>query len=337
MVNKIYTRYEASDRSFYALLRKGIHKQAVQADFPEVKIAYLDLIVAEITSNLDKYTNGGEVLCAVQGLGNDQYVEIIAIDNGPGFTDVNTMMLDGISTGSTLGHGLGSIKRMSDFFSIYSLKGWGTILVTRLYKTEARTENRRIVVRGIVVPKAPEKVSGDGFTYKFSERYFKLLLLDGLGHGPEANKAVEEAANAFKLCPANDPAEIIRYMHPPLKKTRGGVGTILVYDGQKDTYAILGVGNISSKILSNNEFKNVMPYNGIIGHNIPNTMTSHEIAAKDYRFIIMCSDGIKTRWDIAKYPHIQRHDPIIIAAAIYKDFARHTDDMSVVIIKINKV
>jgi anti-sigma regulatory factor (Ser/Thr protein kinase) len=337
MVNKIYTSYMASDRSYYALLRKGIHKQAVQAEFPQLKVAHLDLIVAEMTSNLDKYTNGGEVLCAVQGLGNDQYIEIIAIDNGPGINDLNHMLMDGVSSSSTLGHGLGSIKRMSDFFSIYSLKGWGTILVSRLYKTDARTENRRIVVRGIVVPKPPEKVSGDGFTYKFSERYFKLLLLDGLGHGVEANKAVEEAYSTFKQCPANDPADIIRYMHPALKKTRGGVGTVVVYDREKDAYSVLGVGNISSKIMSNGECKNVMPYNGIIGHNIPNTMTSHEISAKDYKFIILCSDGIKTRWDVAKYPLIQRYDPIIIAAAIYKDFARQTDDMSVVIVKINKL
>jgi serine/threonine protein phosphatase PrpC len=126
-------------------------------------------------------------------------------------------------------------------------------------------------------------------------------------------------------------------MHPPLKKTRGGVGAIMVYDGQKDSYSILGVGNISVKLIGNGEFKNVMSYNGIIGHNIPNTMTSQDILAKDYKFIILCSDGIKTRWDISKYPSIQRYDPIIIAAAIYKDFARKTDDMSVVIIKINKV
>jgi anti-sigma regulatory factor (Ser/Thr protein kinase) len=337
MVNKIYTSYTASDRSYYALLRKGIHKQAVQAEFPQLKVAHLDLIVAEMTSNLDKYTNGGEVLCAVQGLGNDQYIEIIAIDNGPGINDLNHMLMDGVSSSSTLGHGLGSIKRMSDFFSIYSLKGWGTILVSRLYKTDARTENRRIVVRGIVVPKPPEKVSGDGFTYKFSERYFKLLLLDGLGHGVEANKAVEEAYSTFKQCPASDPADIIRYMHPALKKTRGGVGTVVVYDREKDAYSVLGVGNISSKVMNNGDCKNVMPYNGIIGHNIPNTMTSHEISAKDYKFIILCSDGIKSRWDVAKYPLIQRYDPIIIAAAIYKDFARQTDDMSVVIVKINKL
>ncbi len=337
MVNKNYTRYEASDRSYYAQLRKGVHKQAVQSDFPEVKVAHLDIIVAEITSNFDKYTNGGEVLCAVQGLGNDQYMELIAIDNGPGFNDLQHMMTDGVSSGSTLGHGLGSIKRLSDFFSIYSVKGWGTVLVSRVYKTDARTENRRIVVRGIVVPKPTEKVSGDGFIYKFSERYFKLFLMDGLGHGPDANKAVEEGFGIFKLCPSHDPAEIIRYLHPPLKKTRGGVGTVLVYDGLSDDYAILGVGNISSKIVSSTEVKNVMPYNGIIGHNIPNTMTSHQISAKEYKLIVMCSDGIKTRWDISKYPHILRYDPIILAAAIYKDFARHTDDMSVVVIKINKI
>jgi anti-sigma regulatory factor (Ser/Thr protein kinase) len=338
MANQDYISYPASDRSFFALLRKGIHKQAIAAEFTEKKVAYLDLVVAEITSNLAKHTNGagGEVLCAVIGQGADQYIEVIAIDNGPGFTDVTSMLQDGVSTVNTLGHGLGSIKRMSDFFTIYSQKGWGTILVSRLYKTEQRRRTGHVSVSSLVVPKPSETVSGDGCTYKISERYFKLLLLDGLGHGPEANKAVLEAFSAFKLCPYHDPAEIIRYMHVPLKKTRGGVGTVVVYDSITEKYAIVGVGNIATKIIGAGEFRNVMSYNGIVGHNIPNTMTNHDVSAKDFRFIVLCSDGIKSRWDLSKYPMIQRYDPIIIAAAIYKDFARKTDDMSVVVIKTNK-
>jgi anti-sigma regulatory factor (Ser/Thr protein kinase) len=336
MASQDYISYPASDRSFFALLRKGIHKQAIAAEFNDKKIAHLDLIVAEITSNLAKHTVGGEVLCAVIGQGADQYIEVISIDNGPGFNDLSNMLQDGVSSVNTLGHGLGSIKRMSDFFSIYSQKGWGTILVSRLYKTDQRWHIGHVSIRSLVVPKPTETVSGDGCTYKTSDRYFKLLLLDGLGHGTEANKAVLEASHAFKLCPYHDPAEIIRYMHAPLKKTRGGVGTVVVYDSVSEKYEILGVGNISIKIFGNGEFKNVMSYNGIIGHNIPNTMTSHEVSGRDFRFIILCSDGIKSRWDISKYPMIQRYDPIIMAAAIYKDFARKTDDMSVVVIKTNK-
>lgn len=315
------------------MLRKGIHKQALSAGFDEKKVAYLDLIVAEITSNLFKHTSGGELLCGVIGEGAQQYIEIISIDNGPGFNDLQHMLLDGVSSVNTLGHGLGSIKRMSDFFSIYSQKGWGTILLTRVYKQGYKKIEEAVTVTSLVVPKPSEIVSGDGCTYKLTDRYLKLFLMDGLGHGPEANKAVLEGFHSFRLCSQNDPAEIIRFMHNPLKRTRGGVGTVVVFDKTSLKYQILGVGNISIKLVGHIESKNIMSYNGIIGHNIPNTMTSHEADGKDYKLVILCSDGIKTRWDISKFPMIQRYDPSIIAAAVYKDFARKTDDMSVVIIK----
>ncbi|MCD0488176.1 SpoIIE family protein phosphatase [Pedobacter sp. MC2016-14] len=333
MVNENYVSYPATDRSYYALLRKGIHKQALTAGFDDKKLAHLDIIVAEITTNIFKHTSGAEILCGVMGQGKHQYIEIISIDDGPGFTDLPNMLLDGVSSVNTLGHGLGSIKRLSDFFGIYSQKGWGTVLVARLHKQEYKEDLHPIVVTSLVVAKPSEIESGDGCMYKSSERYFKLFLMDGLGHGPEAHQAVMEGFNAFKLCPYHDPAEIIRYMHNPLKRSRGGVGTVVVYDNASRKIEILGVGNISTKLVGNVDSRNIMSYNGIIGHNIPNTMKSQEVNARDFKFIILCSDGIKSRWDISKYPMILRYDPTIIAAAIYKDFARKTDDMSVVIIK----
>jgi hypothetical protein len=49
----------------------------------------------------------------------------------------------------------------------------------------------------------------------------------------------------------------------------------------------------------------------------------------------MCSDGLKSRWDTAKYPSILRYDLSILSASLLKDFARNTDDMSVLACKIN--
>jgi anti-sigma regulatory factor (Ser/Thr protein kinase) len=333
MVSETYVSYPASDRSYFSILRKGIHKQALAAEFDEKKLAHLDLIVAEMTTNLTKHASEGEILCGIVGQGALQYIEIICIDEGPGIQDVENMLLDGVSTSSTLGHGLGSIKRMSDFFSIYSQKDWGTILVSRVYKQVYKPNSQAISVTSLVVAKPTETLSGDASSYKISERYFKLLLMDGLGHGPDAHAAAMEGCHQFKLCSDHDPADIIRFMHEPLKKTRGGVGTVVVLDLTTGKYTLAGVGNISTKVVGASESKNVLSYNGIIGHNIPTDMISLEGDFKDLKFIILCSDGIKTRWDISKYPKIQRYDPILMAAAIYKDYARKTDDMSVVIIK----
>ena len=48
----------------------------------------------------------------------------------------------------------------------------------------------------------------------------------------------------------------------------------------------------------------------------------------------MASDGIQTRWNPARYPTISRCDPMVLAAAIYKEHGRRTDDMSFVVARI---
>ena len=78
-----------------------------------------------------------------------------------------------------------------------------------------------------------------------------------------------------------------------------------------------------------------MAYNGIIGLNVPRTLNSHEVDYEKGQHIIMCSDGIRTKWDTIKYVAIQRYDASILSASLLKDFARLTDDMSVAVCKIN--
>lgn len=336
MVNPVYARYPAHDRSYFAVIKKEIHSLAETHGFSKIKVAHIDIIIAEITSNLLKYASGSaEILVSMASQKTNEYIEIISIDNGPGMIDMPKMFMDGVSTANTMGHGLGSIKRLSDHFSVYSLKKWGTILLCRLYKQENFKEYSLTQVRTLTIAKTGETVSGDGSSYKLNERYLKIMEMDGLGHGPEANEAVNEAIKAFQRCIFDTPVEIITYLHEAIKKTRGGVGAVAVYDFQLKRWLIAGVGNISIKMINAVEIKNMMSYNGTIGHNIPDQMQNQEVKSENFKQIVLCSDGIKPRWDLNKYPGIHRYDPSIIAAAIYKDHAGHTDDMSVVIAKIN--
>ncbi|MEO3405704.1 hypothetical protein AAFN85_17460 [Mucilaginibacter sp. CAU 1740] len=54
----------------------------------------------------------------------------------------------------------------------------------------------------------------------------------------------------------------------------------------------------------------------------------------EFNQVMLCSDGIKTRIDLAKYPLMYKYDLSVLAAAIYKDHARKNDDMSVIIAKV---
>ncbi|WP_158825468.1 SpoIIE family protein phosphatase [Mucilaginibacter lacusdianchii] len=339
MVDATHISYPADDRSYYSLLKKEIHNKAQEAGFSEKKLNTLDLVLAEMTSNLHKYTIGGEILAGILTDAQGDYMELICMDSGPGIADINKMMVDGFSTTNTLGNGLGSIKRLSDKFDIFSVKGWGTIVLSRVYKTEVINKRsggtNNLEIRPLVIAKTGEQVSGDAVFYRASGKNLKLMLADGLGHGKEANQAVNGAVQAFIESYQDNPIEQLRYIHQKIRKTRGMVGTVVNFNLESKTLEIAGIGNISAKFLGlGGDSKNHISYNGIIGHNIPNTMNSQQITFSDYNLLILCSDGIKSRWDIAKYQGIHKCDSSILAAAIYKDYSRRTDDTSVVVVKL---
>ncbi|HEX3383968.1 MAG TPA: SpoIIE family protein phosphatase [Mucilaginibacter sp.] len=337
MVDATHTSYNASERSYYAIIKKEAHTLAVGAGFEARRVAELDIIIAELTSNLNKYADQGEILLGHFRETDNEYIEIICIDDGPGIGDPNKMIKDGFSSTNTLGHGLGSIKRLSDKLDIYSMKGWGTIVLSRVYKApQAKTRVRsRFEARAIVVSKPGEQKSGDGYYCRQEDKVVKLMLADGLGHGPDANLAMNEAVNALKACTFEYPVDTIRFMHAYIRKTRGVVATVIIADLEKNTFNVAGVGNISTKLIGALTSRNLLSYNGIVGHAVPNTMNEQEMSLSEFQQFVLCSDGIKSRWDLAKYPGIQKHDLSLQAAAIYKDFARRTDDMSVVIAKLN--
>jgi anti-sigma regulatory factor (Ser/Thr protein kinase) len=335
MVDATHISFPADDRSYFSLIKKEIHRLATEGGIAPARINKLDLIVAEMTSNLFKYSNDGEILLGVFHNGGSPYVELISIDNGPGMMNPAKMMQDGISTSNTLGHGLGSMKRMSDTFELYSQIGWGTIVLSRVYSDPEKTKAvNQVIMRPIVVYKPGEKTSGDGFTYKKTDKYLKMMLADGLGHGPEANKAVNEAAAAFKVFPDYSPTETLRFIHTAIKKTRGAVINIVGYDHSRRVWTSARVGNIAVRMSGPVNFKNHMSYNGIVGHNIPNTMNDQDYPVEEFNQVMLCSDGIKTRIDMARYPMMYKYDTTILAAAIYKDHARRNDDMSVIIAKV---
>lgn len=336
MVDATHVSYVANDRSYFSIIKKEIHKKALDFGLPPARVNEVDIIVAEMTSNLFKYTSSSEILVGLFDNLDAPYLEIISIDDGPGMANPTKMMQDGVSTSKTLGQGIGSIKRLSDTFEIYSLVGWGTIVLSRIYKDpEDARKNSKLVIRPLVIAKPGEISSGDGFYCKMSGHCLKAMLADGLGHGPEANHAVKEAATAFKYFRGDDPVDILRHLHLSIKKTRGAVATVIIYDLEKMSWFSAGVGNIGLRFINYSESKNHLSYNGIVGHNIPGSMSGYKYPASEFALAILCSDGIKTRWDHTKYPLISRYDLSILNAAIYKDYARKTDDMSVVSIKVN--
>jgi anti-sigma regulatory factor (Ser/Thr protein kinase) len=333
MVKTHYRSFRADDRSFFSLIKKDIHQIIAGAGFDENRAGKVDLIISELTSNLGKYADGGRVLAGMNGDVNGEYFEVISLDDGPGIADLPRVLSDGYSSAGSLGHGLGSIRRLSDHSDLYSLRGWGTIVSARIYKTEPGSRKKALDCQGLNVSKPGEQVSGDGYCIRETPEGFRLLMADGLGHGVEAHTAVEKACEAFHISRESGPAETIRFIHERIRKTRGIVGLVVFFDKAARRWSIAGVGNIGVRWMGHNNSRSYVSYNGIIGFSIPGTINDQVLSQDEFSQFIACSDGIRSRWELAKFPGIGHHDGMIIASAIYKEFVRGNDDASIIVCK----
>lgn len=340
MDNGLYRSYKIDDRSFIAFVKREIHTRIAHTAFTRNRAAQIDIVVSELTSNLIKHAGSGEILYRIsQGQDPKQSAfEIFSIDNGPGMHNVGSMLRDGISTTRTLGQGLGAIRRLSDDFHIYSQPGWGTIVYARIIAQPASPlpiRQNPLELNTLLVAKPGEEVCGDGIARKMvGPDEVHIMLGDGLGHGPNAHDAINTAIQAFNACTQNEPVEIIRFIHQAVRKTRGLVATIAVLNFNTKICRLCGVGNIATRLYDGTTFKKFMPYNGIIGLNMLNTMSPQEVRIDHNYLLVMCSDGINTRWDVSKFPGLIRGELPMLASLLYKDFCRRNDDSSILIGKI---
>jgi anti-sigma regulatory factor (Ser/Thr protein kinase) len=337
-----HQQFPLPDRSFLNIFKRDISKIAEATGFTEAETGRVNLVVMEMATNLLKHagTNGGELLvkpiCKEKGTACG--IELLCLDNGPGMSDPQRMMEDGVSTYGSMGQGLGAIKRQSDFFDIYSQRGVGTVILSRIYrkgkapKSAARSAHK-FQVGAVMVPKAGEKVSGDGWGLRLSYEGAYLLVLDGLGHGEYAHKAATTALQAFQQQPKGSPSEMLRGIHAEIKRTRGAVGAIAHWNAETSTMLFCGIGNIAGRLFMPDRPKSLLSYNGTLGMNVPNTINDQHLAWERNNVMILHSDGLKTRWDLSKYPELTRHDPTLIAAVLYKDNTRTTDDTLVVVVR----
>jgi len=337
-MDKTFTSYRIEDRSLVAFIKREIHNLALQCGFSAHRAGETDIIISELASNLIKFAGSGELLYrAVEHQGKSR-IELYCLDNGIGFDNVAKIMHDGYSSSNTLGQGLGAIKRLSNTFHMYSMRGWGTVQYIEICESsDYEVPDPQLLPHSVIVTNCPgEKVCGDGYHVKYIPGGFQVFVGDGLGHGPNAFEAVQSALNVFKGSIEKDPVVLIREMHERVKKSRGLVATIVSVDYASESWTICGVGNISTRIYMGMDNKTYTPYNGIIGHNIPRTLNATVVPYSLHQILVMHSDGLRTRWSLNDLTSIIKQDPGLIAAALYKDNLRGNDDATILVAKLNQ-
>jgi len=108
------------------LLRNRVKEYAVKIKMGLVNQTKLITATSELVRNMLKYAGGGVVLLEIVTRGRENGVRLTFTDDGPGIDNIERAMIDGFSTGKSLGLGLPGTKRLVNDFNITSALGKGT-------------------------------------------------------------------------------------------------------------------------------------------------------------------------------------------------------------------
>jgi anti-sigma regulatory factor (Ser/Thr protein kinase) len=316
------------DPSATAACRGAALALASRLRFPATRADQLALAVTEAASNLHKHARQGAMLLRITREDDEPGIELVTIDVGPGLRDSSVALQDGHSTSGTLGIGLGAIRRLSDFYDLYSMPGHGTALVARFWPSPRQSATA--LSAGLVRPMTGETECGDIFGALETDGGVTGILCDGLGHGPLAAIAATEAVKAVLESPADEPAVLVERAHRRMNHTRGGAIGVVRVAGQVVRFA--GLGNIAAMILADRTRQSMISVPGIAGHQA-RTIRQFEYAAPAGAAIILHSDGISSRWSPEALPGLNARDPLIVAAALLAEAGTHRDDAGVLVLK----
>jgi anti-sigma regulatory factor (Ser/Thr protein kinase) len=326
-----------SDPSQIGAARRQVNRIAEQASFDETERGKAAIIVTELATNLARYATDGQILVQVHVSADRRLLDILSIDRGPGIPDVARSLKDGFSTGGTPGTGLGAARRMSTEFEIYSTQPAGTIVFCRLEDTLQRHQVKSTFSWGVMNCPAPnEVVCGDSWSLKESEGRLSLMLADGLGHGPFAAAAAEEATGVFDRDPFAPLPSIFNAAHVRMQGTRGGAMAAAQIDSSSGEMKYVGVGNIAGHLrgLTGETKRGLFSHNGTLGVKL------HKIQQFDYQcpipgLLVMHSDGLQTRWSLDSYGGLLQLHPALISAVLYRDFTRGHDDVTIAVVRVS--
>lgn len=296
------------------------------------------LVATELATNLVKYAGGGEIVARPYCEGAERGVEILALDSGPGITNLQASLADGHSTGGSLGFGLGTVLRGSTLFDIYTGAGLGTAVLARVGQTpagEPAQPRRRLLDAGYATAKQQQPQSGDAWSARSSGRVEWYTVIDGLGYGPHAAAAAAKAVRVFQeATDSESPAALIERAHLALKLTRGAVMAVAAIDCSAGTLTYASVGNIMGTLLvaGGERQRRLAALDGTVGYNLRKARETVYPWGPGST-LVLNSDGVSTRWNLDRHSGLVTHHPALVAGVLHRDFRRPNDDATVLVVQ----
>ena len=311
-------------------VRRRLGALAGELGLDEARAGDAALIASELASNVLKHARHGGALVGRAQAGERCGVAVAAWDRGPGM-NLEACLRDGMSTTGTLGAGLGAAQLLATRFDAYSAPGLGSV-VTATALAAGPTPDTRFAIGGVCVPYPGLAVCGDAWDVHVDGDRTTILACDGLGHGDGAAAAAAALIAAFRTAPDAPLAAILERADRAARTTRGAAATVARIDLARRELAVAGVGNVAAWLVGD-AARQLVTQHGTLGQAAPRAIREERREFPPGAMLVLCSDGIKSRWSLDGHHGLAGRDPLTIATVLWRDFARGRDDASLAVVR----
>lgn len=175
-----------------------------------------------------------------------------------------------------------------------------------------------------------ETLSGDAHVVVDEGDSVLLGVIDGLGHGPEAEIAAARAREFVAGQAGADVAAVVEKAHVHLRGTRGVTLSLARLDGRANRMSWVGVGNVEASLFKPGppaKRETMAPRGGVVGYSLPR-LAPRVLPLGPGDVLLMATDGVRPGYATAVPPG---ETAIQAAQALVTNYARPTDDCLVLV------
>ena len=316
--------------------RQRAQAMALAIGFDDTASAEVALAVSELGTNLLTHTKGGTLTLTPLVDGQRIGMQVISQDRGPGTADVEQAPRDGCSTVGGQGYGLGTVSRLMDELEIVSEPGTGggtRIACRRWLRADVCRATPSPLTFGAASRAHPKMTeNGDAFVIKCWDESVLVAVIDGLGHGPLAQRAAQTARQCVERHVEQPLDVIFRGVGRACRATRGVVMALARFDRGGTQLTFASIGNIEVRVFGSVKPTNFPVRRGIVGVNTPNPpVTQHRWQPN--RVLVLHSDGLTTPWRWEDFRDLRSASASVMARRLLQTLAKDDDDATVLVVK----
>jgi serine phosphatase RsbU (regulator of sigma subunit) len=220
------------------------------------------------------------------------------------------------------------MRRLSSVFDVWTAPGQGTAVLMRVGEPSPADAT---AVGAVCLHHPHEQECGDAWDFEARPAGYRVVVADGLGHGPAAREAALRAVEGAARGPES-PSRALDEAHRSALGSRGAAVAVADVDLAAGEVRYAGIGNISALLLDGARTRNLVSMSGTVGQGPPRLREFRYELGPDTVFV-MFSDGLVSHWNLDRQPGLAARHPGLLAGVLYRDHSRRRDDVTVVVVR----